>query len=138
MTASRFGWTFALTSLAWFVFALDRLVVTTALPVISADLDADLAGTEWVVSAYTLTFAVLLLTGAALGDRFGRRRLFIIGLALFTGASALAAMSTSMDQLIIARALQGAGGAIVVPLTLTLLSAAVPADRRGVALGAWG
>ena len=79
MTASRFGWTFALTSLAWFVFALDRLVVTTALPVISADLGADLAGAEWVVSAYTLTFAVLLLTGAALGDRFGRRRMFTVG-----------------------------------------------------------
>src|SRR6185312_16286295 len=72
MTASRFGWTFALTSLAWFVFALDRLVVTTALPVISADLDADLAGTEWVVSAYTLTFAVLLLTGAACSPRGSR------------------------------------------------------------------
>ena len=79
MAASRFGWTFALTSLAWFVFALDRLVVTTALPLIRADLGADLAGTEWAVNAYTLTFAVLLLTGAALGDRFGRRRMFAAG-----------------------------------------------------------
>src|SRR6187455_3519594 len=131
-------WSFAITSVALFMVTLHNLVVTMALPSIRLDLGASIEDLEWTVNAYTLSFAVLLLTGAALGDRFGRRRLFIIGLALFTGASALAAMSTSMDQLIIARALQGAGGAIVVPLTLTLLSAAVPADRRGVALGAWG
>ena len=90
------------------------------------------------MNAYTLTFAVLLLTGAALGDRFGRRRLFAIGLGIFTGASALAALAGSANELIAARALQGLGGAIVLPLTLTILSAAVPANRRGVALGAWG
>ncbi len=130
--------TFVVTSIALLMVVLDNLVVTTALPVIQADLHATFEQLEWIVNAYTLTFAVLLLTGAALGDRFGRRRLFVIGLAIFTGASALAAMSTSMEMLIVARAIQGAGGAIVVPLTLTLLSAAVPADKRGIALGAWG
>jgi len=137
-TRSRAAWTFVVTSLALLMVVLDNLVVTTALPVIRADLNASFEQLEWIVNAYTLTFAVLLLTGAALGDRFGRRRLFLIGLAVFTAASAMAAMATSMEMLIVARALQGAGGAIVVPLTLTLLSAAVPADRRGVALGAWG
>ena len=90
------------------------------------------------VNAYTLAFAVLLLTGAALGDRFGRRRLFVIGMTIFTVASAAAALSTSIEMLIATRAIQGLGGAIVVPLTLTILSAAVPAERRGLALGAWG
>jgi EmrB/QacA subfamily drug resistance transporter len=117
---------------------LDNLVVATALPTIRRDLNATLEGLEWTVNAYTLTFAVLLLTGAALGDRFGRRRMFVVGLALFTGASAFAALSSSIETLIIARALQGTGAAMVVPLTLTLLSAAVPPERRGVALGAWG
>jgi EmrB/QacA subfamily drug resistance transporter len=102
------------------------------------DLHASLQGLEWTVNAYTLTFAVLLLTGAALGDRFGRRRLFVIGLAIFTGASALAALAGSANELIAARAIQGLGGAIVLPLTLTILSAAVPPKRRGLALGAWG
>ncbi|MET0773708.1 MAG: MFS transporter [Candidatus Limnocylindrales bacterium] len=137
-TRSRALWTFVVTSIALLMVVLDNLVVTTALPVIKEDLGASVEQLEWIVNAYTLTFAVLLLTGAALGDRFGRRRMFVIGLAIFTGASALAAMSTSIETLIMARALQGEGGAIVVPLTLTLLSAAVPAERRGVALGAWG
>src|SRR6266542_3535895 len=117
---------------------LDNLVVTTALPVIRGDLHATLQGLEWTVNAYTLTFAVLLLTGAALGDRFGRRRLFVIGLGIFTAASAFAALAPSIDALNLARALQGVGGAIVTPRTLTLLSAAVRAERRGLALGAWG
>src|SRR3954451_14208826 len=107
-SAARFGWTFALTSLAWFVFALDRLVVTTALPVIRADLGADLAGTEWAVSAYTLTFAVLLLTGAALGDRFGRRRMFSVGIGLFALGSAAAALAPTIAVLVVARVVQGA------------------------------
>ena len=91
-----------------------------------------------MVNAYTLTFAVLLLTGAALGDRFGRRRMFVIGLAIFTAGSAAAALAPSSDVLILARAIQGVGGAIVTPLSLTILSAAVPPERRAVALGAWG
>jgi EmrB/QacA subfamily drug resistance transporter len=131
-------WTLAITSLALFMVSLDNLVVTTALPVIKSELHASISQLEWTVNAYTLTFAVLLLTGAALGDRFGRRRMFVLGLLLFTGASAAAALSTSANALDIARAVQGVGGAIVTPLTLTILSAAVPRERRGLALGIWG
>ena len=130
-------WTFAITSLALFMVVLDNLVVSTALPVIRTDLGATIEELEWTVNAYTLTFAVFLLTGAALGDRFGRRRMFLLGLGLFTAASAAAALAPSMEALIAARAVQGVGGAIVTPLTLTLLSAAFPAEKRGVALGAW-
>ena len=116
---------------------LDNLVVTNALPSIRRDLGASLEDLEWTVNAYTLAFAVFLLTGAALGDRFGRRRMFLIGIAIFTGGSAFAALAPSTDALIAARAIQGLGGAIVAPLTLTLLSAAFPADKRGLALGIW-
>ena len=130
-------WTFGITSVALFMVVLDNLVVSTALPVIRTDLDASIEQLEWTVNAFTLTFAVFLLTGAALGDRFGRRRMFIGGLSLFTLASAAAALAPSMEALIAARAVQGIGGAIVMPLTLTLLSAAFPAEKRGVALGAW-
>ncbi len=132
------AWTFAITSIALFMVALDNLVVTTALPVIRKDLGSSLADLEWMVNAYTLTFAVLLLTGAALGDRYGRRRLFIIGLIVFTAGSAAAALAPSSGLLIVARAVQGIGGAIVTPLSLTILSGAVPAERRALALGAWG
>ena len=140
--ADRIGqrtlWTFIITSVALFMVTLDNLVVTTALPVIRKDLGASLADLEWTVNAYTLTFAVLLLTGAALGDRFGRRRLFTIGMAVFTLGSIGAALAPTVEALVAFRALQGLGGAIVTPLTLTLLSAAVPAEKRGLALGAWG
>jgi EmrB/QacA subfamily drug resistance transporter len=131
-------WAFVITSLAAFMVTLDNLVVTTALPVIRVDLGASIEGLEWTVNAYTLTFAVLLLTGAALGDRLGRRVLLVAGLAIFVAGSAAAALAPSIDALVVARALQGIGGAIVAPLTLTILSAAVPSDKRGVALGAWG
>jgi EmrB/QacA subfamily drug resistance transporter len=131
-------WTFAITSLALFMTTLDNLVVTMALPTIQRDLHASISGLEWTVNAYTLTFAVLLLMGAALGDRFGRKRMFLIGLAVFTAGSAAAALAPSIGALIAARALQGVGGAIVTPLTLTLLTEAVPPERRGLALGAWG
>ncbi|MDQ3858937.1 MAG: MFS transporter [Actinomycetota bacterium] len=135
---ARMLWTFGITSVALFMVTLDNLVVTTALPVIREELDASLQQLEWTVNAYTLTFAVLLLTGAALGDRFGRRRMFVIGLGIFVAASAAAALAPSIDALVIARAVQGLGGAIVTPLTLTILSEAVPPERRGIALGAWG
>jgi EmrB/QacA subfamily drug resistance transporter len=135
---SNARWTFLITAVALLMVVLDNLVVSTALPTIQRDLNATLEGLEWTVNAYTLTFAVLLLPAAALGDRFGRRRMFVFGLTLFTLASAGAALSNSIETLILARAIQGTGAAFVVPLTLTLLSAAVPADRRGVALGAWG
>ncbi len=138
LSKQRTIWTLAITSLALFMVSLDNLVVTTALPVIRRQLHASVSQLEWTVNAYTLTFAVLLLTGAALGDRFGRRRLFTLGLLLFTGASAFAALSTSANMLDVARALQGVGGAIVAPLTLTILAAGVPAERRGLALGIWG
>jgi EmrB/QacA subfamily drug resistance transporter len=131
-------WTMAITSAALFMVSLDNLVVSTALPVIRRDLHATISQLEWTVNAYTLTYAVLLLTGAALGDRFGRRRLFALGILLFTLASAAAALATTANQLDIARAVQGIGGAIVAPLTLTILSAAVPPARRGLALGIWG
>src|SRR5262249_7463602 len=135
---ARTLWTFAITSVALVMVTLDNLVVTTALPVIRHDLHASLEGLEWTVNAYTLTFAVLLLTGAALGDRFGRRLMFSIGIGIFTAASAAAALAPNIHVLVGARAVQGVGGAIVTPLTLTLLSASVPPERRGLALGAWG
>ncbi|ASW53321.1 MFS transporter [Plantactinospora sp. KBS50] len=131
-------WTFLITGIAVFMVAMDNLVVTNALPVIRVDLHTGLEGLEWTVNAYTLTFAVFLLTGAALGDRYGRRRLFTLGLALFTLASAAAAVAPDIQTLIAARAVQGLGGAIVTPLTLTLLADVVPAERRGTAFGLWG
>ena len=134
---SRMLWTFVVTSVAVFMTSLDNLVVTTALPVIKRDLGASLQGLEWTVNAYTLTFAVLLMTGAALGDRFGRKRMFLVGLAIFTAGSAAAALAPGIGWLIAARAIQGVGGAIITPLTLTILSAAVPPARRGLALGVW-
>ncbi|MGW0769845.1 MFS transporter [Streptomyces sp. NPDC002676] len=131
-------WALVITSVAGFMAALDNLVVTTALPSIRKDLGGALDDLEWTVSAYTLTFAVLLMFGAALGDRFGRRRLFLAGLAVFTGASAAAAMAPGIGSLIAARAVQGVGAAVMMPLTLTLLTAAVPAAKRGTAYGIWG
>jgi EmrB/QacA subfamily drug resistance transporter len=135
---SRTLWTFGITSAALFMASLDNLVVTTALPSIRAHLHASLAGLQWTVNAYTLTFAVLLLTGATLGERYGRRRLFTVGLALFTAGSAAAALAPGIGWLVAARAAQGVGAAVLIPLTLTLLSAAVSPERRGLALGAWG
>ena len=134
----RSGWTLALASLAVFMTALDTLVVTTALPALRADLGADLGQLEWTVNAYNLAFACLLLTSAALGDRFGRRRMFGVGVGVFTVGSVAAALSSDVDALIAARALQGVGAAIVTPLTLTLISAAFSAEKRGAAIGLWG
>jgi EmrB/QacA subfamily drug resistance transporter len=134
---ARMIWTFAVTSIALFMVVLDNLVVSTAIPVIRVDLGASIEQLEWTVNAYTLTFAVLLLTGAALGDRFGRRRVFLLGVAIFTAASAAAALAPSIEALIAARAVQGVGGALVLPLSLTILSDAFPAERRGLAIGAW-
>jgi EmrB/QacA subfamily drug resistance transporter len=130
-------WTFAVVSTALFMVVLDNLVVTTALPSIRADLGATIESLQWTVNAYTLTFAVLLLTGAALGDRFGRKRMFTIGVSLFTVASAAAALAPTTGALIAARAVQGAAAAAVLPLTLTLLSEAFPAGRRGLVIGLW-
>jgi EmrB/QacA subfamily drug resistance transporter len=133
----RARWTLAIVSIALFMTALDNLVVSTALPSIRRSLGASIESLEWTVNAYTLSFAVLLLTGAALGDRFGRRRMFLIGIAVFTASSAAAALAPSTTALVAARAVQGAGAALVLPLTLTLLSEAVDETQRGLALGIW-
>ncbi|MEU1318716.1 MFS transporter [Streptomyces tibetensis] len=142
-----FGWspsrgnalsTLVVSALAVFMAALDNLVVITALPAIQKSLDTDLQELEWTVNAYTLAFAVFLMGGSAAGDRFGRRRMFLIGLTVFTAASAGCALAGSPGELIAARAVQGFGAAIVMPLTLTLLTEAVSERRRGIALGVWG
>jgi EmrB/QacA subfamily drug resistance transporter len=135
---ARKGWTIALASFGVFMTALDTLVVTTSLPALRTGLHTSLASLEWTVNGYNLAFACFLLTGAALGDRFGRRRMYVVGLALFTGASAISALAPDATTLVIARALQGAGAAIVTPLTLTLISEAFPAEKRGAAIGLWG
>ncbi|MFE0689563.1 DHA2 family efflux MFS transporter permease subunit [Streptomyces xiamenensis] len=131
-------WTLLLTGFATFMASLDNLVVTTALPIIREDLGGDLAALEWIVNGYTLPFACLLLFASALGDRYGRRLVFGAGIALFTLASAGAAMAGSTDALIAARAVQGAAAAALIPLSLTLISAVVPPERRGAAFGVWG
>jgi EmrB/QacA subfamily drug resistance transporter len=131
------GWTLAIVSIGLFMVVLDNLVVNVALPSIQRDLGASIQALEWTVNAYVLAYAVFLLTGSALGDRYGRKRLFITGIALFTASSAAAALAPTTGLLIAARATQGIGAAIVTPLTLTLLADAFPADRRGIAIGVW-
>jgi EmrB/QacA subfamily drug resistance transporter len=131
-------WVLGLASVASLMVALDVTVVATALSSIRVDLRASIEQLEWTVNAYGLSFAVLLMTGAALGDRFGRRRLFAAGLALFVAASAACALATGVGWLIAARAVQGAGAAIIAPVALALLSAAFPPERRGQALGVFG
>ncbi|HYF26504.1 MAG TPA: MFS transporter [Baekduia sp.] len=138
MTRPSPGWTLALTGVALFMTALDNLVVGVALPSIRADLGGSIEALEWTVNAYTLAFAVLLVPGAALGDRFGRRRMFLLGVGVFTVASALAALAPTIEALVATRALQGVGAAIVTPLTLTMVSEAVAPERRAAALGIWG
>jgi len=124
-----------LTGLGSFMAAVDTLVVSTALSRIRLDLEASVGQLEWTVNAYNLSFAVLLITAAALGDRFGRRRLYAAGIGLFALASAAAALAPDVGVLIAARAVQGAGAAVILPLGLALLSAAFPADKRGAAIG---
>lgn len=132
------GLIIAATSLPMFMAMLDNLVVTNALPVIQQSLDASIEQLQWVINAYSLSFASMILLAVALGDRFGRRRIFVAGIALFSVASALCALATSPELLIAARALQGAGGAAVMPLSLALLAGAVPAAKRPLAIGIWG
>jgi EmrB/QacA subfamily drug resistance transporter len=134
---SRRGWTLAIVSIGLFMVVLDNLVVSVALPSIHRDLGASIQSLEWTVNAYTLAYAVLLLTGAALGDRLGRKRMFMAGISLFTLSSAAAALAPTAGLLILARATQGAGAAIATPLTLTLLAEAFPPDKRGLAIGVW-
>jgi EmrB/QacA subfamily drug resistance transporter len=134
-TSTTRRWVVALTAVGSMMAALDTLVVSTALTAIRLDLGASIEQLEWTVNAYNLSFAVLLITGAALGDRYGRRRLYAAGLGLFTAASAAAALAPDVGWLIAARAVQGAGAALLMPLGLALLSAAFPPERRGAAIG---
>ncbi len=131
-------WVLVLTAIASLMVALDVTVVSTALSTIRLHLSASMTQLEWTVNAYGLSFAVLLMTGAALGDRFGRRRVFLGGLALFASASAACALSPSVGWLIAARAIQGVGAALITPTSLALLVEAFPPERRGQALGLFG
>ncbi|WP_278265894.1 MFS transporter [Nocardia sp. AG03] len=132
------GAVIAAVGIPMFMVTLDNLVVTNALPVIKHELNASLSDLQWFINAYTLSFASLLLTASALGDRIGRRRVFLAGIAVFVAASAACALATEPWMLILARAIQGAGGAAVMPLSLTLLAAAVPERMRSAAIGIWG
>jgi EmrB/QacA subfamily drug resistance transporter len=137
-TTSRPRWTLVLTAVAFFMVTLDSLVVMTALPAMGRDLDAGLSTLEWTVNAYALTCAAGIVTFAALGDRYGRRPVFVAGLALFTVASAACAVAPTAGTLIAARAVQGVGAAVIIPLSLTILTSAFPAHRRGAIVGVWG
>jgi len=132
---ARTRWVIALTGIGSLMAALDTVVVSTALTTIRLDLDASVEQLEWTVNAYNLSFAVLLMTGAALGDRFGRRNVYAVGLGLFTVASAACALAPTAGALIAARAVQGVGSALLMPLGLALLSAAFPPEKRGAAIG---
>ena len=135
---ARRGWVLGLTSAAYFMVVLDALVVITALPQMQRDLHVGLPALQWTVNSYGIAFAAGIITAAALGDRLGRRRVFISGLALFTLASAACALAPSVPALVAARAVQGLGGAAVLPLSLTILTAAFPAPRRGMIVGVYG
>jgi EmrB/QacA subfamily drug resistance transporter len=126
------------TGIPMFMASLDNLVMTNALPVIRVELDASVEELQWFINAYTLAFASLILMAVALGDRLGRRTVFVAGIAIFTIASAFAALSTDPGQLIVARAIQGLGGAAIMPLSLSLLAGSVQARRRPLAIGIWG
>src|ERR1700744_680299 len=133
--SSRATWVLALTSAAEFIVALDVLVVTTALGDIRRELNVSPAQLEWTLTAYSVCLAGFMMSGAALGDRFGRRRMLIAGIACFTAGSAVCALAPDLAVLITGRAVQGLGAALVAPLSLPLVSAAYPAARRGQALG---
>jgi len=132
------GWILGLTSTAFFMVVLDSVVVITALPRMQRDLHVGLASLQWTLTAYNIAFAAGIITAAAVGDRFGRRRVFNIGLALFTVASAACALAASAPDLIAARIVQGLGAAIILPLSLTILTTAFPAQRRGMIVGIYG
>jgi EmrB/QacA subfamily drug resistance transporter len=131
-------WALALTPIAFLMVTLDALVVITALPAVHRELGASLSTLEWTVNAYTLAYAAGIITAAALGDRFGRRRMFTIGLVLFSAASAACALAPTVGLLIAFRVIQGLGAAIIMPLSLTILTAAFPPERRGAIIGLWG
>jgi len=136
--SSRLGWVLGLTSAAYFMVVLDSVVVITALPRMQRDLHVSLFVLQWTLNAYGIAFAAGIITAAAIGDRIGRRKMFNIGLVLFTLASAACALAPNASWLIAARTLQGLGGAIVLPLSLTILTTAFPAERRGTIVGIYG
>ena len=136
--AARRRWTLVLASFGSFLAALDVVIVSTALPALRTDLDASLADLEWTVNGYNLVFACLMLAGAALGDRYGRRRMYVTGILVFTAASAAAALSGDAAALIVSRIVQGAGGAVLVPLAFTLIGQEFPPRRRAAAMGVLG
>jgi EmrB/QacA subfamily drug resistance transporter len=137
-TNRRLGWVVGLTSTAYFMVILDSVVVITALPRMQRDLHVSLSTLQWTLNAYGIAFAAGIITAAALGDRLGRRKVFTIGLALFTLASVACALASSVSELIAARTVQGLGGAAVLPLSLTILTGAFPATRRGMIVGVYG
>jgi len=132
------GWALALTSVAFFMTALDALVVITALPAVHASLGGSVSTLEWTINAYTLTLAAGIITAAALGERLGRRRMYVAGLLLFAAASAACALAPNAGLLIGARAIQGLGAALITPLSLTILASEFPAERRGAVVGIMG
>src|SRR4051794_10736231 len=138
MTAARRMWVLVTVSLATFMTYLDNNIINVAIPAIQRDLHLSTAGLEWVVSGYILVFASLLLAGGRLGDIFGRRRLFLIGLGIFTAASLVAGLAGNADVLIASRAVQGLGAALVTPTTLALISSGYPDPKeRTAAIGIW-
>jgi EmrB/QacA subfamily drug resistance transporter len=137
-STTRLRWVLGLTSTAYFMVVLDALVVITALPQMQRDLHADLASLQWTVNSYGIAFAAGIITAAALGDRFGRRRVFNLGLALFTVSSTACALAPNIGELVVARTVQGLGAAVVMPLSLTILTTAFPAERRGLIVGIYG
>src|SRR6266581_3003128 len=134
----RLGWVLVLTSTAYFMVTLDATVVATALPRMQADLHVGLTSLQWTLNSYGISLAAGIITAAALGDRFGRRLIFTIGLALFAIASGTCALAPNIAELIAARTVQGLGGALVLPLSLTILMTAFPAERRGTIVGIYG
>src|SRR5262249_11606340 len=135
---TRLGWGLGLTSTAYFMVVIDAVVVITALPRMQRDLGASLSSLQWTLNAYGIAFAAGIITAAALGDRFGRRRIFNLGLALFTIASAACALAPNASELIAARTVQGLAGAIILPLSLTILTTAFPPERRAMIIGVYG
>jgi EmrB/QacA subfamily drug resistance transporter len=137
-TRPGLGWVVGLTSTAYFMVVLDSVVVITALPRMQRDLHVSLASMQWTLNAYGIAFAAGIITAAALGDRIGRRKVFTVGVALFTAASAACALAPNLSELIVARTVQGLGGAVVLPLSLTILTGAFPIERRGMIVGIYG
>jgi EmrB/QacA subfamily drug resistance transporter len=134
---NRRWWTLAAMCFALFMIMLDNTVVNVALPSIQEDLDASLSSLEWTINAYTLTFAVLLVTGGRLGDIFGRRRMFLFGVVVFALSSATIGFAPTETALVASRAVQGIGAAFMMPATLSIITNTFPAEERGRAIGTW-